>query len=127
MDYQSAKNADTTGYYDFVSGYVGDLENVLDIDAIRDAGVHIGADPSAARRWPIGAPSRAARPGPHRAEHDGRPGVAVHDPGLGRQDPDGLLVPYVMASVVAKAASYDIATGNDADATGMASSPPMRG
>ena len=45
MDYQSAKNADTTGYYDFVSGYVGDLENVLDIDAIRDAGVHIGADP----------------------------------------------------------------------------------
>src|SRR5690348_4636380 len=45
MSYESAKNADTTGYYDYVSGYVGDLENVLDIDAIRSAGVHIGADP----------------------------------------------------------------------------------
>ena len=45
MSYESAKNADTTGYYDFVSGYVGDLENVLDIDAIRAAGVQIGADP----------------------------------------------------------------------------------
>ena len=45
MSYEAAKNADTTGYYDFISGYVGDLENVLDIDAIRDAGVHIGADP----------------------------------------------------------------------------------
>ena len=40
-----AAHADTTGYYDFLAAYVGDLANVLDIDAIRDAGVHIGADP----------------------------------------------------------------------------------
>ncbi len=35
---------------------------------------------------------RDARAGPHRGEPEGRPDVAVHDPGLGRQDPDGLLV-----------------------------------
>src|SRR3954454_23757248 len=31
--------------YDYVSAYVDDLPNVIDIDAIRTAGVHIGADP----------------------------------------------------------------------------------
>jgi phosphoglucomutase len=31
--------------HDFVSAYVGDLPNVIDLDAIRDAGVRIGADP----------------------------------------------------------------------------------
>ena len=47
MNYESAKNADTTGYYDFISSYVGDLENVLDIDAIRDG----RACTSAPTRW----------------------------------------------------------------------------
>jgi phosphoglucomutase len=31
--------------HDYVSAYVGDLPNVIDIDAIREAGVRIGADP----------------------------------------------------------------------------------
>ena len=31
--------------HDYVAAYVDDLPNVIDIDAIRDAGVHIGADP----------------------------------------------------------------------------------
>ena len=31
--------------YDFLGAYVDDLPNVLDLDAIRDAGVRIGADP----------------------------------------------------------------------------------
>src|SRR4029077_4620806 len=33
------------GRYDFVGEYVADLGSVLDLDAIRDAGVRIGADP----------------------------------------------------------------------------------
>ncbi|HEU4668958.1 MAG TPA: phosphoglucomutase (alpha-D-glucose-1,6-bisphosphate-dependent) [Arthrobacter sp.] len=37
--------ADTTGKFDFLSSYVDDLPSVLDLDAIRDAGVRIGADP----------------------------------------------------------------------------------
>ena len=31
--------------HDYVSAYVGDLPNVIDLEAIRDAGVRIGADP----------------------------------------------------------------------------------
>src|SRR3954467_5736297 len=31
--------------YDFLGSYVDDLPNVLDLDAVRDAGVRIGADP----------------------------------------------------------------------------------
>jgi phosphoglucomutase len=31
--------------YDYVSAYVDDLPNVIDVDAIREAGVRIGADP----------------------------------------------------------------------------------
>ena len=37
-------DANTTPH-DYVSAYVDDLPNVIDIDAIREAGVHIGADP----------------------------------------------------------------------------------
>ncbi|UVJ39702.1 phosphoglucomutase (alpha-D-glucose-1,6-bisphosphate-dependent) [Arthrobacter sp. CJ23] len=37
--------AETTGKFDFLSSYVDDLPSVLDLDAIRKAGVRIGADP----------------------------------------------------------------------------------
>ena len=38
------RDAQTTPH-DYVSAYVDDLPNVIDLEAIRDAGVHIGADP----------------------------------------------------------------------------------
>ncbi|MDH4280387.1 MAG: phosphoglucomutase, alpha-D-glucose phosphate-specific, partial [Acidimicrobiia bacterium] len=37
--------ADTTDTHDYCNAYVDDLPNVLDLDAIRSAGVRIGADP----------------------------------------------------------------------------------
>ncbi|WP_018770291.1 phosphoglucomutase (alpha-D-glucose-1,6-bisphosphate-dependent) [Arthrobacter sp. 162MFSha1.1] len=40
-----AQAADTTGKFDFLSSYVDDLPSVLNLDAIRNAGVRIGADP----------------------------------------------------------------------------------
>jgi len=40
-----AQSADTTGKFDFLSSYVDDLPSVLNLDAIREAGVRIGADP----------------------------------------------------------------------------------
>ncbi|WP_324643773.1 phosphoglucomutase (alpha-D-glucose-1,6-bisphosphate-dependent) [Pseudarthrobacter sp. LT1] len=40
-----AQAADTTGKFDFLSSYVDDLPSVLNLDAIREAGVRIGADP----------------------------------------------------------------------------------
>jgi phosphoglucomutase len=40
-----ALKADATGKFDFLSSYVDDLPSVLDLEAIRTAGVRIGADP----------------------------------------------------------------------------------
>jgi phosphoglucomutase len=40
-----ARAAETAGTYDFLAGCVDDLPSVLDLDAVRTAGVRIGADP----------------------------------------------------------------------------------
>ncbi len=45
IPYARAVAADTTGTYDFLDGYVSALGQVIDLPAIRAAGVHIGADP----------------------------------------------------------------------------------
>ena len=45
MPFQQALRAATTHRHDFVNGYVGDLGSVLDMDAIRGAGVRMGVDP----------------------------------------------------------------------------------
>ena len=80
--------------------------------------MRIGADPlggASVDYW--GAIAERHRPRPHRGQPAGRPDVAVHDPRLGRQDPDGLLV-AVRDGVADRPArtSTQIATGNDADA-----------
>jgi phosphoglucomutase len=45
MDYLQAIKAATTHTHDYVEHYVRDLINVVDMDAIRGANVHMGADP----------------------------------------------------------------------------------
>ncbi len=45
MDYHSALKASTTHQHDYIHNYVKDLINVVDIEAIRDAGVRMGVDP----------------------------------------------------------------------------------
>jgi len=45
MDYHSAIKASTTHLHDYIHHYVRDLINVVDIEAIRDAGVRLGVDP----------------------------------------------------------------------------------
>jgi phosphoglucomutase len=45
MPFAQAKRAATTSEHDFLSSYVAELGSVLDLDAIRSSGVHIGVDP----------------------------------------------------------------------------------
>ncbi len=45
LPYEQALAAGTTHEQDFVRPYVADLKNVIDMDAIRSAGVKIGVDP----------------------------------------------------------------------------------
>jgi phosphoglucomutase len=45
VDYHQALKASTTHHHDYIHHYVKDLINVIDMEAIRVAGVHMGADP----------------------------------------------------------------------------------
>jgi phosphoglucomutase len=45
MPFNQAKHASTTHEHDFIAAYVADLGNVIDFDAIRGSGVHLGVDP----------------------------------------------------------------------------------
>ena len=117
MPYDQARNADTTGFYDFTASYVGDLENVIDIDAIRSAGVRIGADPlggasvgywaAIAERLDLDLTVVNERVDPQWAF------MTLDWDGKIRMDCSS---PYAMASLVQRAKDFDIATGNDADA-----------
>ncbi|MEV4247518.1 phosphoglucomutase (alpha-D-glucose-1,6-bisphosphate-dependent) [Streptosporangium canum] len=117
IPYARALAADTTGRHDFLGAYVDDLPSVLDIDAIREAGVRIGADP-------LGGASVAywgEIAGRHRLD------LTVVNP---LTDPtwrfmtldwDGKIrmdcsSPYAMASLIANRDAFDVSTGNDADA-----------
>ena len=113
--YARARRA--AGSYDFLGTYVDDLPAVLDLDAIRSAGVRIGADP-------LGGASVA-----YWGEIGERHGLdlTVVNPLV---DPTWRFMtldwdekirmdcssPSAMASLIGRKDEYDIATGNDADA-----------
>jgi len=105
------------GTYDYRGTYVDDLANIIDIEAIKKAGVRIGADPlggASVHYWEL------------IAERYGLDLTVVNqtvDPqwafmtldwdGKIRMDPSS---PNVMASVLTYKDDYDVVTGNDADA-----------
>ena len=106
-----------TNAYDFREHYVSDLASIIDIEAIRASGLHIGADPlggAAVSYWQ------------RIAELHGLDLTTVNpyvDPAWGfmtldwdekiRMDPSS---PSAMASVLAHQHDYAVLTGNDADA-----------
>ncbi|WP_434676866.1 alpha-D-glucose phosphate-specific phosphoglucomutase [Pseudomonas sp. R1-18] len=45
ISHEKALRADTTHRHDYVNTYVADLKSVIDLDAIRDAGLRLGVDP----------------------------------------------------------------------------------
>ncbi|MEU7003956.1 phosphoglucomutase (alpha-D-glucose-1,6-bisphosphate-dependent) [Nonomuraea sp. NPDC046570] len=103
--------------YDFLGRYVDDLPEVVDLDAIRAAGVRIGADP-------LGGAS-VAYWGEIAERH--RLDLTVVNPEVDPTwrfmtlDWDGKIrmdcsSPYAMASLIANRDRFDVSTGNDADA-----------
>ncbi|WP_405608269.1 phosphoglucomutase (alpha-D-glucose-1,6-bisphosphate-dependent) [Streptomyces sp. NBC_00076] len=117
IPYTRALSAEGTGRYDFLGAYVADLPGVLDLDAIRAAGVRIGADP-------LGGASVAYWG--RIAEQHGLDLTVVNplaDPTwrFMTLDWDGKIrmdcsSPYAMASLIEQRDRFQIATGNDADA-----------
>ncbi len=112
-----ATAADTTSTFDFLDSYVADLPSVLDLDAVREAGVEIGADPLGGASVDYWAQI---------AERYGLDLTVVNplvDPTwrFMTLDWDGKIrmdcsSPHAMASLIRRRSEYQIATGNDADA-----------
>ena len=116
IPYTRALAAETTRRHDFLGAYVADLPDVLDLDAIRGAGIRIGADP-------LGGASVAYW---GRIAEQHRLDLTVVNP---LTDPtwrfmtldwDGKIrmdcsSPYAMASLIEQRDRFRIATGNDAD------------
>lgn len=113
---EQARRAATTHPHDYIGAYVADLTNVLDMAAIREAGVRVGVDPL------------------------GGAGVAYWDPIVERYglqlevvnreidatfrfmplDWDGRIrmdcsSPYAMTNLIGMRDNFDVAFGNDAD------------
>jgi phosphoglucomutase len=112
-----ARTSDLVSGYDYLARYVDDLSQVIDMDAIRSAGVRIGADP-------LGGASVA-----YWGEIGERYGLNLTvvnpyvDPTFRFMtlDWDGKIrmdcsSPSAMASLIAQKDRFQIATGNDADA-----------
>ena len=103
--------------WDYRSAYCLDLANAIDLDAIRSAGVRIGADPmggASVQYWEyiadnLGLDLTVVNP---TVDPTWRFMTLDHD-GKIRMDCSS---PYAMASLVQQRDTFDIATGNDADA-----------
>lgn len=116
VSYEKALQADHCHYFDFITPYVNDLENIIDLEAIRSAGIRLGADPlggSNVAYWePIAERYKL--------------NITVVNPKIDPTfrfmtlDWDGKIrmdcsSPYAMANLVKLKDDYDIAFGNDTD------------
>ncbi|MBX9660564.1 MAG: phosphoglucomutase (alpha-D-glucose-1,6-bisphosphate-dependent) [Nitrospiraceae bacterium] len=116
LSYEQARKAPTTHRHDYLNAYVKDLDNVIDLDAIKSAKLKLGIDPlggSGVAYWqPI-------------AERYGLNIENVNptvDPTFRFMplDWDGKIrmdcsSPYAMANLIALKDRFDVAFGNDAD------------
>ncbi|MCP1271006.1 phosphoglucomutase (alpha-D-glucose-1,6-bisphosphate-dependent) [Acetobacter cerevisiae] len=117
LPYEEARKAACIKEYDYITPYVADLDSVIDMKAIRDAGVKIGIDPlggAAVHYWkPI-------------IERYGLNATVVNetvDPQFAfmTADWDGQIrmdcsSPYAMKSLIGMADQFDVAFANDTDA-----------
>jgi phosphoglucomutase len=103
--------------YDFRKAYVDDLANIIDFDVIKEAGLHIGADPlggASVHYWQAIADTYGLDLTVVNPDVDPTWRFMTLDwDGKIRMDPSSA---NAMASVLAHRTEYDILTGNDADA-----------
>jgi len=116
IPFEQALAAPTTQEIDYVTPYVDDLENVIDMAAIREAGLKIGVDPMGGAGVAFWEPI-AAKYGLN---------IEIVNPNVDPAfmfmcvDRDGKIrmdcsSPYAMAGLIALKDRFDIAFGNDAD------------
>lgn len=121
IPYARARNSEFKRPHEFLANYVRDLPSVIDIEAIRAAGVRIGADPlggAAVDYWGAIGEEHGLNLAVVNPEVDPAwPFMTLDWDGKIRMDCSS---PYAMASLrdvmAGPSAPYDIAHGNDADA-----------
>jgi phosphoglucomutase len=116
VPFATAMKANTTHQEDFVVPYVEDLKNVIDMDAIRSAGLKLGVDPLGGAAEPYWEPIDSIY---HLDIHIVNPTIdptfsfmTVDHDGQIRMDPSSA---YAMARLVDLKNQYDVAFANDPD------------
>jgi phosphoglucomutase len=117
VPYESARKAATTHSHDFMTPYVADLADVIDMECIRSAGVRMGADPlggAAVHYWePIRALYGLDITLVNSTVDPTFSFMTVDHDGKIRMDCSS---PYAMAGLVKLKNQFQIAFGNDTDA-----------
>jgi len=116
ISFTKALNAVTTHRYDYLNTYINDLENIIDIDVIRDSKISIGVDPLG------GAGVHYWQPIAERYKLNLTVVNKIVDPAFGfmtvdwdgqiRMDPSS---PYAMQRLIAMKDDYDISFACDTD------------
>jgi phosphoglucomutase len=128
LAYERARKAACVHRHDYISSYVGDLENVVDMDAIRSANVRIGIDPLG------GASVQYWQPIIERYKIKASVVNDAVDPTFRfmTADWDGKIrmdcsSPYAMARLITVRDKFDVAFANDTDADRHGIVCPSRG
>ncbi|MGD8542093.1 MAG: phosphoglucomutase (alpha-D-glucose-1,6-bisphosphate-dependent) [Desulfobacteraceae bacterium] len=116
LRYEAALKAPTVRRYDYFSPYIQDLEQIIDVAAIRSAGIRMGVDPMGGATVGLWEPLAAAL----------NLQITVVNPeidptfGFMTCDKDGKIrmdcsSPYAMARLIGLKADFEVAFGNDPD------------
>ncbi len=116
IPYARAITSESVTHYDYITPYLADLRNVVDMDLIRDAGVRIGVDPLGGSGIAYWEPMAEMYGLNLTITND------IVDPSFAFMtvDKDGKIrmdcsSPSAMASLIRHKDNYDIAFGNDPD------------
>jgi phosphoglucomutase len=116
LPFERALKADTTKEYDFITPYVDDLVNIIDMEIIAKEGIRIGVDPlggSAVNFWdPIAEKYNLSIEVVNRSVDPTFGFMSVDKDGKIRMDCSSK---YAMAGLIQLKDNFDIAFGNDAD------------
>jgi len=116
MPFEKALKAESTHRYDYISPYVEDLKNIIDMEAIANAGLRIGVDPlggSAIDFWdPIAEQYGLSIEVVNRTVDPTFSFMTVDKDGQIRMDCSS---PFAMASLITLKDNFDVAFGNDTD------------
>ena len=116
LPFERALKADTTQEYDFITPFVEDLKNIIDMEIIAKEGIRIGVDPlggSALNFWdPIAEKYNLSIEVVNRIVDPTFAFMTVDKDGKIRMDCSSK---YAMAGLIQLKDNFDIAFGNDAD------------